>query len=243
MGLTATELSLAVAVPRVLVADDEPALVSGLRIMLRGAGYAVETARTAVDVVALVAERPPDVLMLDLALPPGDGVEVCREIRRFTRLPIVVMSPADAERENVRALNAGADEYLAKPFRVDELLARLRGVLASSAEGAGSSRVEIGELVIDLARRRASLAGAAVLLAPADFEFVRVLAQRPGRPITDRQLLSALWGPDYERDTHRLRVAVARIRAKLERDPSRPEYLITEPGIGYRLRVPREVLT
>jgi two-component system KDP operon response regulator KdpE len=195
------------------------------------------------DAVALVAGRPPDVLVLDLALPLGGGVAVCREIRRFTSLPIVVMSPVDAGRENVRALDAGADEYVAKQFRGDEMLARLRGVLPSSTEGPGSSKVEIGELVIDLARRRASLAGAVVLLTSSEFDLVGVLAQRRGRPMTDRQLLSAVWGPEYERDTHRLRVGVARVRAKLERDPSRPEYLKTEPGIGYRLREPHEVLT
>lgn len=243
MGLTTTEVSLTATTPCVLVAADEPGLVRGLRIMLHGAGYAVETARGASDALALVAERSPDVMVLDLALPPVDGVQVCREVRRLTQLPIVVMSPADGERENVRALDAGADDYLAKPFRGDQLLTRLRGVLPRSPQGGESSRVEVGGLVIDLDRRRVSCAGAVVLLGPTEFELVRVFAQRRGRPITDRQLLSAVWGPEHELDTHRLRVAVARIRAKLERDASRPEYLITEPGIGYRLREPREVLT
>jgi two-component system KDP operon response regulator KdpE len=243
MGLTAAEIPVRAPTPRVLVAGDEQGLVRGLRILLRGAGYAVDTARSALDAVALVAERPPDVLVLDLALPPGDGVEVCREVRRLSQLPIVVLSPAHGERENVRALDAGADDYLAKPFRGDELLARLRGVPQRSLEGAGSSKVEIGELVIDLARRRVSVAGAVVLLGATEFELVRVLAQRRGRPITDRHLLRAVWGPEYELDTHRLRVVVARVRAKLERDPSRPEYLKTEPGIGYRLCERREVLS
>jgi two-component system KDP operon response regulator KdpE len=243
MGLTVTEISLTATAPRVLVAADEPGLVRGLRILLRGAGYAVETARGASDALALVADGPPDVMVLDLSLPPVDGVQVCREVRRLTQLPIVVMSTADGERDNVRALDAGADDYLAKPFRGGELLARLRGALPRTLEGAGSSKVEIGELVIDFARRRVSVAGAVVLLASTEFELVRVLAQRRGRPIIDRQLLRAVWGPEYELDTHRLRVGVARVRAKLERDPSRPEYLKTEPGVGYRLCEPREVLT
>jgi two-component system, OmpR family, KDP operon response regulator KdpE len=242
MGLTATALLPPAVTRRVLVADDEWAVVRGLVIMLRGAGYAVETARSASDALALVAEDPPDALVLDLALPPGDGVEVCRELRRVSKLPIVVMSPADGERENVRALDAGADDYLAKPFRADELLTRLRWVLSPLVEDE-SSTVEIEELTIDLARRRVSRAGAVVLLGPTEFELVRVLAQRRARPLTDRQLLRAVWGPEYELETHCLRVAVARVRTKLERDPSRPEYLKTEPGIGYRLCERREVLT
>lgn len=153
------------------------------------------------------------------------------------------MSPANGWPENVRALDAGATDYLAKPFRGGALLARLKGILPPPVEGADGTRVEIGELVIDLAHRRVSLAGAVVLLASTEFDLVAALAQRRGRPITDRQLLNAVWGPGHERDTHRLRVAVARIRAKLEREPSRPEYFKTEPGIGYRLREPREVLT
>jgi two-component system, OmpR family, KDP operon response regulator KdpE len=243
MGLTAREFPLSTPAQRVLVADDEPGLVSGLRILLHGAGYVVGTARSASDALALVAERPPDAVVLDLALPPGDGVEVCRELRRRAELPIVVMSPANGWPENVRALDAGATDYLAKPFRGGALLARLKGILPPPVEGADGSRVEIGELVIDLAHRRVSLAGAVVLLASTEFDLVAALAQRRGRPITDRQLLNAAWGPGHERDTHRLRVAVARIRAKLEREPSRPEYFKTEPGIGYRLREPREVLT
>jgi two-component system KDP operon response regulator KdpE len=242
MGLTAPEPPPAAIAPRVLVVNDEPQLVRGLKIMLRSAGYAVEAARSALDALALVADNPPAVLVLDLVLPDGDGIEVCREIRRFSRLPIVVISAVGGEREKVRALDAGAHDYLAKPFRGEELLARLTGVLPRSFEGAESSRVEIGELVIDLARRRVSRAGAAVLLAPADFELVRVLAQRRGRLATDRQMLRAACGPEREQETRDLRVRVARVRAKLERDPSRPEYLIAEPGVGYRLCEPREVL-
>ncbi|MFZ0976783.1 MAG: response regulator transcription factor [Solirubrobacteraceae bacterium] len=227
--------------PRVLIAGDEPQLVRGLKIMLRTAGYVVETARTAADMLAILASRPPDVLVLDFVLPDGQGVEVCTQVRRCSKLPILILS-ATGERENVRALDAGADDYLAKPFRGEELLARLRGVLQRSVAGSGSSALEIGELVIDLARRRVTRTGAVVLLAPTEFEIVRVLAQHHGRLVTDGQLLRAAWGPQYLKQTHHLRIRVAQIRTKLERDPSHPEYLITEPGIGYRFRDPYEAV-
>ncbi len=227
--------------PRVLIAGDEPQLVRGLKIMLRTAGYVVETAPTALGMLAILAEHPPDVLVLDFVLPDGQGVEVCTQVRRCSRLPILILS-ATGERENVRALDAGADDYLAKPFRGEELLARLRGVLQRSVAGSGSSALEIGELVIDLARRRVTRTGAVVLLAPTEFEIVRVLAQHHGRLITDGQLLRAAWGPQYLEQTHHLRIRVAQIRTKLERDPSHPEYLITEPGIGYRFRDPYEAV-
>ena len=152
------------------------------------------------------------------------------------------MSAIGEEREKVRALDAGADDYLAKPFRGEELLARLKGVLQRSVAGGGSSTLEIGELVIDLARQRVTRAGAVVLLAPTEFEIVRVLAQHHGRLVTDGQLLRAAWGPQYLKQTRHLRVRVAQVRTKLERDPSHPEYLITEPGIGYRFRDPYEAV-
>ena len=228
--------------PRVLVVDDEPQLLRGLKIMLRTAGYVVETTRTAADMLAILAARPPDVLVLDFVLPDGQGVEVCKQVRRCSKLPILILSAIGEEREKVRALDAGADDYLAKPFRGDELLARLRGVLRRSVAGGGSSTLEIGELVIDLARRRVTRAGAVVLLAPTEFEIVRVLAQHHGRLVTDGQLLRAAWGPQYLKQTRHLRVRVAQIRTKLERDPSHPEYLITEPGIGYRFRDPHEAV-
>jgi two-component system, OmpR family, KDP operon response regulator KdpE len=228
--------------PRVLIVDDEPQLVRGLKIMLRTAGYVVETARTALEMLAILAAHPPDVVVLDFVLPDGQGVEVCKQVRRRSKLPILIMSAIGAEREKVRALDAGADDYLAKPFRGEELLARLRRVLQRSVAGGGSSTLEIGELIIDLARRRVTRAGAVVLLAPTEFEIVRVLAQHPGRLVTDGQLLRTAWGPEHLEQTRHLRVRVAQIRTKLERDPSHPKYLITEPGIGYRFRDPQEAV-
>jgi two-component system KDP operon response regulator KdpE len=222
--------------PRILVVDDEPQIVRGLKIILRSAGYAVESAETKAQALALLASRPPDALVLDLVLPDGQGVEVCREVRRWSRLPILVLSAVGDEREKVRALDAGADDYVTKPFGTDELLARLRAVLRRSADPGGGSELTVGELVIDLLDRRVVRAGEEVHLTPIEFDLVRVLAQYRGRLVTHRQLLHEVWGPEYGQETHYLRVHVAHIRAKLEVDPSRPQYLITEPGVGYRLR-------
>ena len=224
--------------PRVLVVDDEPHIVRGLKIILRNAGYAVEAAGTKAQALAALAARPPDALVLDLVLPDGRGVEVCKEVRRWSRLPIVVLSAVGDEREKVRALDAGADDYMTKPFGPDELLARLRAVLRRSAEPGDSPRLEIGELVVDLADRSVSHAGRAVHLTPIEFDLLRVLAQHRERLVTHRQLLREVWGPEYGEETHYLRVHVAHIRAKLEQDSSLPRLLVTEPGVGYRLREP-----
>ncbi len=224
--------------PRVLVVDDEPQIVRGLKIILRGAGYAVEAADTKADALAALAARPPDALVLDLVLPDGQGVDVCREVRKWSRLPIVVLSAVGDEREKVRALDAGADDYITKPFGTDELLARLRAVLRRSGDGGSSPVIEVGELVIDLTDRSVSRGGEPIHLTRIEFELLRVLAQHHGRLVTHRQLLQEVWGPEYGAETHYLRVHVAHIRSKLEPDPSRPTYLITEPGVGYRLRDP-----
>jgi two-component system, OmpR family, KDP operon response regulator KdpE len=223
---------------RVLVVDDEPQIVRGLKIILRDAGYTVESAETKAQALALLASRPPDALVLDLVLPDGQGVEVCREVRLWSRLPILVLSAVGDEREKVRALDAGADDYVTKPFGTDELLARLRAVLRRSADQSGGSELSIGDLVIDVPDRRVVRGGQEVHLTPIEFDLVRVLAQHGGRLVTHRQLLQEVWGPEYGQETHYLRVHVAHIRAKLEVDPSRPQYLITEPGVGYRLRDP-----
>jgi two-component system KDP operon response regulator KdpE len=221
--------------PRVLVVDDEPQIVRGLKIILRDAGYAVEAAETKAQALAALGSRPPEALVLDLKLPDGEGVEICREVRRFSHLPILVLSAVGDEREKVRALDAGADDYVTKPFGTGELLARLRAILRRSADPGSGSRVEIGELVIDVLDRKVTRGEVDVHLTPIEFDLVRVLAQHQGRLVTHRQLLQEVWGPQYGDETHYLRVHVAHIRAKLEVDPSRPRYLITEPGVGYRL--------
>lgn len=222
--------------PRVLVVEDERHIARALTIILRRAGYTVETTETKADALASLAARPPDALVLDLVLPDGQGVEVCEDVRRWSRLPIVVLSAVGDEREKVRALDAGADDYITKPFGTDELLARLRAVLRRSAEAGGSPRLELGELTIELADRRVTRAGEEVHLTPIEFDLIRNLAQHCGRLVTHRQLLQEVWGPEYGEETHYLRVHIAHIRAKLEPDPARPRYLITEHGVGYRLR-------
>jgi two-component system, OmpR family, KDP operon response regulator KdpE len=236
------EPSATASATRVLVVDGEPQLVRGLTVVLRGGGYAVEPARTASEALALVAEHPPDALLLDVALAGGEAIEVCRAVRRFSNVPILLMSAIGAERQQLRALDAGADDYLPKPFRAPELLGRLNRMLAGSAGIAASSGLEIGELVVDLVRRRVTRAGAVLLLEPTEFELVRILAQRRGGIVTDRELLRAVWGDKHGRGTRCLRLAVSRLRAKLEWDPSRPEYLVADPGIGYRLGRPVEGL-
>jgi len=223
---------------RVLVVDDEPQIVRGLKIVLRGAGYAVEAAGTKAEALAALASRPPDALVLDLVLPDGEGVEVCEQVRRWSGLPILVLSAVGDEREKVRALDAGADDYVTKPFGTDELLARLRAVLRRSVDVGAVPQLKIGELVIDVLDRQVMRAGEEVHLTRIEFDLLSVLAQHHGRLVTHRQLLHEVWGPEYGEETHYLRVHVAHIRAKLEADPARPRYLVTEPGVGYRLREP-----
>jgi two-component system KDP operon response regulator KdpE len=219
------------------VVDDEPQIVRGLKIILRTAGYSVDAASTASEALAALAARPPAALVLDLVLPDGQGVEVCREVRRWSRLPILVLSAVGDEREKVRALDAGADDYITKPFGTEELLARLRAILRRSVETGGSPQLKIGELTVDLSDRRVSRAGLDIHLTPIEFDLLRVLAQHRGRLVTHRQLLHEVWGPEYGEETHYLRVHIAHIRAKLEPDPQRPRHIVTEPGVGYRLLV------
>jgi two-component system KDP operon response regulator KdpE len=224
--------------PRILVVDDEPQIVRGLKVILRTAGYAVEAAETKTQALEILAVRPPDALVLDLVLPDGTGVEICADVRRWSRLPIVVLSAVGDEREKVRALDAGADDYITKPFNSEELLARLRAVLRRATEPGGEPSVRIGPILIDLADRRVERDGQEVHLTPIEFDLLRTLVRYRGRLVTHRQLLQEVWGPEYGEETHYLRVHVAHIRAKLEPDPAQPQYLVTDPGVGYRLRDP-----
>jgi two-component system, OmpR family, KDP operon response regulator KdpE len=221
---------------RVLVVDDEPQVVRGLEIMLRGAGYAVEAAKTRSDVLARVIASPPEVLVLGLVQADGRSVELCREVRRLSAVPILVLSEVSEEPQKLRALEAGADDFLRTPFGVDDLLARLRALLGVPREVEAIELLTIGELTIDLIEGRVTRGGQEVDLEPAEFALLRELALHQGRLVSDRQLLRALWGTASGHETSELRVLVAGIRAKLERDPTLPRYLITEPGVGYRLR-------
>ncbi len=221
--------------PRVLVVDDEPQIVRGLRVVLRNAGFQVDSAATKEEALDALSHRPPDAVLLDLVLPDGSGVDVCRQVREWSHVPIVVVSAVGDEREKVRALDAGADDYVTKPFGSQELAARLRAVLRRAGDTGGEPAITIGDLVIDLADRRVIRGEENVHLTPIEFDLLRVLAQNRGRLVTHKQLLQEVWGPSYGEETHYLRVHVAHIRRKLERDPARPRYLITEPGVGYRL--------
>jgi two-component system KDP operon response regulator KdpE len=224
--------------PRVLVVDDEPQIVRGLKIILRTAGYTVEAAENVAEALAALAARPPDALVLDLVLPDGEGVAVCQEVRRWSQLPILVLSAVGDEREKVRALDAGADDYVTKPFGTDELLARLRALMRRSVVPGATPVIQVGELSIDLADRSVTREGELVHLTPIEFDLLSTLARHRGRLVTHRQLLREVWGPEYGAETHYLRVHIAHIRGKIEPDPARPRYVITEPGVGYRLRDP-----
>jgi two-component system, OmpR family, KDP operon response regulator KdpE len=222
----------------VLVVDDEPQILRALGVILRNAGYEVATAATKSEALDAVSVRPPDAMVLDLVLPDGSGVDVTSEVRTWSSLPIIVLSAVGDEREKVRALDVGADDYITKPFGTEELLARLRAVLRRAGDDRDQPVVAVGDLSIDLSDRRVSRKGEQIHLTPIEFDILRELAQHLGKLVTQRQLLQTVWGPGYDLETHYLRVHVAHIRAKIEPDPSHPSYLITEPGVGYRLREP-----
>jgi two-component system KDP operon response regulator KdpE len=225
---------------QVLVVDDEPQILRALRVILRNAGYEVATAATKSEALDAVAVRPPDAMVLDLVLPDGSGVDVTSEVRAWSSLPIIVLSAVGDEREKVRALDVGADDYITKPFGTEELLARLRAVLRRASDDRDDPVVTVGDLSLDLADHRVSRGGEEIHLTPIEFDILRELAAHAGKLVTQRQLLQTVWGPGYDLETHYLRVHVAHIRAKIEPDPSHPSYLITEPGVGYRLRDPSE---
>jgi two-component system KDP operon response regulator KdpE len=224
--------------PTVLIVEDEQQIVRFLKAALAAAGYRTQVASTGRDALTEVANRPPDLVLLDLGLPDLDGTEVTRRLREWSEVPIVVLSARGQERDKVEALDAGADDYLTKPFAVGELLARLRVAQRHAQRGGAPAEavIEVGELRIDRGRREVTLAGAPVHLTPIEFKLLMALARWPGRVLTHDQLLREVWGPSYVRQHHYLRVHMGNLRHKLEPVPSRPRYLLTEPGVGYRLR-------
>ncbi len=226
-----------VAGPRILVVDDEPQILRALRTNLRGAGYDVDTAATAAEALDAAAVHPPDAVILDLILPDGSGQDVCRRLREWTDVPIIVLSAVGEEREKVAALDAGADDYITKPFGVDELLARLRAALRRTAQP-GEPVLRIGELEVDLEKHLVTVAGRSVSLTPHEFALLRVLAQNEGKLLTHPALLREVWGPAYGRESHYLHVYISQLRRKIEPDAAHPRYLLTEPGAGYRLVAP-----
>ncbi len=226
------------SLPRVLVVDDELQIRRSLRVTLRTNGYDVDEAATGEAALDSVAVRPPELIILDLGLPGVDGVEVTRRLREWTRLPIIVLSAMGEDAAKVRALDAGADDYVTKPFSVPELLARMRVALRRRAPNSesGTQLVRAEDVEIDLARRVVTRAGKEVHLTPTEYGLVRFLAQNAGRVVTHGQLLRSVLGNGYEDAIGSLRVYIASLRKKLEVDPSEPRLIVTEPGVGYRLR-------
>ncbi|WAX77537.1 response regulator [Streptomyces sp. KMM 9044] len=222
---------------RVLVVDDEPAIVRALVINLKARSYEVDSAHDGAAALRLAAARHPDVVLLDLGLPDMDGVEVIRGLRGWTRVPILVLSARHASDEKVQALDAGADDYVTKPFGMDELLARLRAAVRRaepSGEDEGGLVVETDGFTVDLAAKKVHRDGRDVRLTPTEWHLLEVLVRNGGRLVAQKQLLREVWGPSYGTETNYLRVYMAQLRRKLEADPSHPKHFITEPGMGYR---------
>jgi len=221
-------------VTRVLVVDDDPQLLRALRITLTANGYEVTTAVDGTSALASAGRQPPEIVVLDLGLPDLDGVTVVQGLRGWCTAPIIVLSARHAEADKVDALDAGADDYMTKPFGAHELLARLRAALRRAAPAADVPVVTTGAFTVDLAAKRVTTSGGEVRLTPTEWHLLEVLVRHPGKLVGHRQLLQEVWGPAYETETNYLRVYLANLRRKLEPDPTRPRYLITEPGIGYR---------
>jgi two-component system KDP operon response regulator KdpE len=222
---------------RVLVVDDEPQIVRALVINLRARKYEVDAAHDGASALELAAARHPDVVLLDLGLPDMDGVEVIKGLRGWTRIPIIVLSARHASDEKVDALDAGADDYVTKPFGMDELLARLRASVrraAPAGPGGDDAVVETASFTVDLAAKKVVRDGADVRLTPTEWHLLEVLVRNAGRLVSQKQLLREVWGPAYRRETNYLRVYLAQLRRKLEADPAHPRHFITEPGMGYR---------
>jgi two-component system, OmpR family, KDP operon response regulator KdpE len=231
-------------VTRVLVVDDEPQILRALRINLRVRDYQVDVAATGTEALELAARHPPDLVILDLGLPDLDGVEVIQGLRGWTKAPIIVLSGRADSADKVEALDAGADDYITKPFGVEELLARMRAAVRRTGAAGEQPRITLGDLVVDLAAKRVTrqppvpAAGGApaddIRLTPTEWHLLEVLLRNPGKLLSRNQLLTEVWGPGYADATGNLRLYMAQLRRKLEPDPARPRWLITEPGMGYR---------
>ncbi len=220
----------------ILVVDDEPAIRRFLRTSLGAYGHAIEEAACGEDALKTVAVGHPDLVILDLGLPDMDGVEVTRRLREWTQIPIIVLSVREHENDKIAALDAGADDYLTKPFSIGELMARIRVAVRRSAQPEDAPIFQAGDLVVDMPHRSVSMRGQPITLTPTEYDILRILVQHAGKVLTHRQLLRAVWGNAYETETHLLRVNVSNLRHKLEADASRPVYILTEPGVGYRLK-------
>ena len=219
---------------RVLVVDDEPQILRALQLKLNGAGYTVDTAATASEARIKASMRPPEAIILDVLLPDGRGTDVCRELRSWSDVPILVLSAVGEEQEKIAALDAGADDYVTKPFSGDELLARLRAALRRTRPST-QPLVEVGDLRIDLERRQVTMAGREIQLTPIEYDLLRLLAENEGKLMTHPTILREIWGPAYAEESNYLHVYVSHVRRKIEPDPARPRYILNQPGVGYRL--------
>ncbi len=223
---------------RILVVDDEPQIRRALRAGLTAQGYDVALAATGEEALDAAAAQPPALVVLDLSLPGQSGLEVCRRLREWSDVPILVLSARDQERDKVDALDMGADDYLTKPFGMDELLARIRAALRRRGgdKSPAASALTVGDVTIDYARRVVTRGGEEVRLTRLEYDVLRYLAVNADRVVTHRQILVSVWGPENAEETQYLRVHIGHLRQKLEQDAARPQFLITEPGVGYRFR-------
>lgn len=222
---------------RILVVDDEIEIRRFLRASLSAHGNTVFEASCGQDALRMAIDNRPDLVILDLGLPDMDGVEVTRRIREWSRIPIIILSVRNQEQNKIEALDTGADDYLTKPFGVGELLARIRVVMRRVVTPEGEPVFQIGELAIDLAHHRVTVSGKDVILTPTEFDLLKALAQNAGKVMTHRQLIHQVWGTTYEDEDRLLRVNIANLRRKIEINPSKPMYILTELGVGYRLKV------
>jgi two-component system KDP operon response regulator KdpE len=227
------------AAPLVLLVEDEPQMRRFLRASLTSHGFRLLEAATAAEAITLATGHNPEIILLDLGLPDGDGIDLTRRLREWSRVPVLVISARGRESDKVEALDAGADDYLTKPFGVNELLARMRVALRHSQQRAGSAPAPVlsfGTLLIDMGRREVTVDGQQTHLTPTEYRLLTLLAQNAGKVLTHRQILKEVWGPAYATQAHYVRVHMAELRKKIEPDPARPRWLVTEPGVGYRMR-------
>ena len=223
----------------ILVVDDEPQIRRVLRSTLTAQGYVLTDAKTGEEAVDIARKAKPDLILLDVNMPGMGGIEACREIRRFLSAPIIMLTVRNAERDKVLALDAGADDYVVKPFGIEELLARIRASLRRYSTGEALPPFSSKELSMDFESRRVEVRGEEVHLTPKEFEVMRHLVMNQGKPLTHRRLLQAVWGPDYGEETENLRVVINQLRKKIEADPTHPKFILTEPWVGYRFQPPK----
>jgi two-component system KDP operon response regulator KdpE len=223
----------------ILVVDDEPQIRRVLRSTLTFRGYELVEAASGEEALELARKVRPDLILLDVNLPGMSGIETCREIRRFTASPIIMLTVRNAERDKVVALDAGADDYVTKPFGIEELLARVRASLRRHSSAEAIPAFQSKELSVDFESRRVTACGDEVHLAPKEFEVLKHLIAQQGKPVSHRRLLQAVWGPEYGEETENLRVVINQLRKKIEKDPAQPKFILTEPWVGYRFQPPK----